>query len=333
MKQQVDHVKLYKSVVDSLRHQPVTGIQKLPAISQIVAVAKGLIDPADLRISATLRPEESNSIISMVTEDAFLSQVTTETMNRTRKDISVLDITPRQLKRVAQGTEPSTGDLAEPSEHGTILLSLPVQLFATFTLDTLRDNADNPNIITLIQTMLQTTMQNDLTDLGCNGTKDDNSAGFLTLNKGWIQVAQDSVTAATGVKTASVTPGTSGWIDSLGAIRTAADQRYIPTSAFIMSQANADAFDIEIGKLVTGVAAITNQTGQSFLRQPIIPCRYMPDTKILYTPIKNLVMGLSSVIHRDAAYNPRKRALEVSYDMACDYEVAVKHATVLATVS
>ena len=446
-------VELYKSAIAAINGACATqgdahktaALQRLAPIAQLIALAKGLIAPEDLRIGGTLRPEESASIISMVTADDFLSKITTDPMHRNTKDGRVLDLAPRQLKRVAQGTEPTDAtDLAVPDDYGYVLHALPIQLFSTLTLDTLRDNADNPGIVDMISGMLQTTLQNDLTDLGCNGISDANNNGFLTLAKGWIQVATDSAntikttispgsqnhatlatgvvasnnaltwtarkagevgngimisledpgaidqtlaitvtytttgvhikaslaTSHTGVITTTATllkaaiaaapeanalvsvantgastgavavaavtstyltgGSTVGWIDSLATIRAASDPRYRPTSVFIMSLDDADAYTLELGKHVTGAPLIANADGAQFLRQPIIPCRYWPTGTVMYTPIKNLVMGLSTMVRRDSFYNTRKRALELTYDTACDYELGVKRACVLA---
>jgi hypothetical protein len=101
-----------------------------------------------------------------------------------------------------------------------------------------------------------------------------------------------------------------------------------------MNPDDADAYDIEIGKHVTGAAIIANQGGHNFLRQPITVCRYMPQsTVVLYTPLKNLVMGINTVIRRDSQWHARRRVLEFTYDMAIDFEIAVKKAVVLAKLA
>ncbi len=294
----------------------------------LVQLAKNYIQPQDLRISGELRPQAATRIISMITEDKFLKQITVEQMRRTKKDVSVFDILPRQLKRLAAGTEPTEGQTPSVDEYGCVLHALPVQLFPSITLDTLRDNAENPNLLNMIRGSFNTVFQNDLSDLGMNGVGDDGS-DFVNLNTGWIKIATDS----THTQKVTIAPETNGWIDTFATMRKNSDNRFRAISTFIVSPDNADAYNIELGKMITGSPLIADTDGHNFLRQKVISCRYMPDTVVMYTPIKNLVMGISTLIRRDSAYHARKRVLEFTYDMAVDFEIAIKKACVLGTTA
>lgn len=293
----------------------------------LVQVAKGIISPQDLRIGGELRPESSERVISALVKENFFSRVTTQRMRRSERDIDVLDIAPRQLKRLPQGTAPTNANSTQIVQRGSKLISLPTQLFAKINLDTLRDNADNPNLVSMINGMLNTAYSNDLIDLAMNGVGDD-ASDFLHLNKGWPQIASDSNDS----KKITIDSATNGWIDTLGSIKAKSDTRFRPTSVFIMNQNDADAYDLEVGKHVTGVPLISNGSNrQEFLRQPIVTNRYMPEGTILYTPIKNLIFGISTLMRRDSMYDIEERVVKIVIDMACDFEIAIKEACVVAT--
>jgi len=324
-----NEIQFLKAVETGVKNKGAAWLQQQVVGAQLYAVAKGLVSPEDVRVGGTLRPLAANAIISMVREDAFLSKVTTERMGKLKKDVDVYDVLARQLVRVAEGSEPTSGQMPDVSEFGCTLTALPVQLFPTLKLSTLQDNSDNPQFLQTVNGMFNTVFQNDLLDLGTNGTADDYAASaFLALNKGWLQIALDSA----NTPKLAIDPATVGWIDTLAAIRAASDVRFRPESVFIMSPNDADAYNIELGKHVTGAAIIANSNGQGFLATPVIPNRYMPDGKVLYTPLKNLVFGMHTTITRTGAFHARRRAFEFTYDMSVDYEISVKQACVYAAV-
>lgn len=296
----------------------------------VVALAKGLIEPEDLRNGGELRPEAAAKLISMLFDDPFLKRITTQRMRRLTKDIDVLDILTRQLVRVAQGNEPSDDDLVDAVEHGAKLTALDVQLFATLTLDFLRDNKDNPQLTREVESGFNTRLGNDLVDLGFNGVDDDNAGAtraerFIRLNKGWLQIMRE----AAKTEKVAIDPATDGWVGSLRAIMDKSDDRFRATSVFFMNEADADAYGREINAPVTGHEVHSNSLARRFEGKEIITHPVAPRGSVMFTPPKNLVYGLHTDIRRDRAYHSRKRALEYTFDMAVDYEVAVKQAAVL----
>jgi hypothetical protein len=321
--------QLLKSISANTKNKGVGWLREQTVGAQLYAVAKGLVSPEDVRVGGTLRPQSASAIISMVQEDTFLSKVTTERMGRLKKDIDVYDVLARRLVRVAEGSEPSSAQIPDVDEYGCTLSALPVQLFPTLKLSTLQDNSDNPQFLQVVNGMFNTAFQNDLLDLGVNGVADDYAgSAFLKLNKGWLQVALDSANAPK----LAIDPATDGWIDTLAAIRAQSDVRFRPESVFIMSPNDADAYNIELGKHVTGAAIIANSNAQGFLATQVVANRYMPDGSVLYTPLKNLVFGMHTTITRTGSFHPRKRAFEFTYDMSVDYEIAVKQACVYGKV-
>lgn len=296
----------------------------------LVALAKGLIGPADLANGGQMTPQAATKLILMLFEDDFLKKVTTETMSRLTKNIDVADLLRRQLVRVAQGNDPGEADMADVDEHGCKLTALDVQLFPTLTLDYLRENKDNPQMMTSVEGGFNTRMQNDLVDLGFNGVADDatganRAAKFLRLNKGWLQVLRDSPKAPK----VDIDPETDGWIETLTKVFDASDARFRRDAVFIMNEGDADAYARQLGVGVTGTALRADSPLRRFEGKAIEAHPDMPSGSVMFTPLKNLVFGVHTDIRRDRSYHSRKRALEYTFDMAVDYEVAVKQAAVL----
>lgn len=307
-----------------------SGIAEGQTMHDFVALAKGLIGPNDLANGGQLRAQEADKLISMLFDDAFLKKVTTIRMARLTRDVDVMDILRRQLVRVPQGSEPTNDDLAAAAEHGCKLFALDAQLFASITLDFLRENANNPNLQAEIEKGFNTRLGSDIVDLGFNGVADDaqgatREAKFLRLNKGWLQVARE----AENTPKVNIDPATNGWIGSLKAIVEAADDRVRETSTLIMNTADADEYGEEINAHVTGSETQSAAPARRYKGKPIEAHPLMPRGSVLFTPMANLVHGLHTDIRRDRAYHSRRRALEYTFDMAFDFEIAVKQFAVL----
>lgn len=305
-------------------------ILKGQKIDDVVALAKSLIGPSDLANGGTLSPQRADRLISMIHEDTFLSKINTVKMARLERNVDAIDVASRQLVRIPQGNEPSAGQTANAGEHGAILRALTVQLFPTLTLDFLRENKDNPQLLKLVEKAFTTRLRNDLVDLGFNGINDDGGGAtqaekFLRLNKGWLQIALDHADAPKLV----IDPAIDTWKATLGAIMETGDERWREQSTFVMNLADADDYAAELGAHVTGTPLTAESPLRRFNGLPIEANPRMPRGKVMFTPLKNLAHGVHTDIQQDKEYHKRKRVLEYTFDMAVDFEIAVKPACVL----
>lgn len=299
-------------------------------MEEVVALAKSLIGPTDLANGGELTPQAASRLISLLFADPFMKRITTERMSKLTKSVDVLDILRRQLVRVPEGKEPEDDETANMDEFGCKLTALDAQLFATLKLSFLRDNKDNPELLKLVENGFNTQLNNDLVDLGFNGVADDGAgadraAKFIRLNKGWVQVMKD----AANTPKQAVDPATTGWKAALKAITDAGDQRFRASSVYIMNLADADDYAEEISAKVTSSETDANAPVRRYGGREVVAHPDMPQGKVMFTPLKNLVFGVHTRIDRDRSYHNRKRALEYTFDMAFDYEVAAKQAAVL----
>lgn len=292
---------------------------------QFLAVSKGLISASDLRIGGVLRPEQADQIIWMIYEHTFLSKINTQTVQTLKKEIDIMNIQPRQLKRVDEGVEPTDAQKTGVEQLGSVYEVLPMQLFGAIKLSTVRDAAGR-DVVSEINGKLNSIFQNDITDLGVNGTSDTYVTGqFLTLNKGWVQLALES----SRCPKVTIAPATDGWAKTLLKVAEAANSVYQPTSTFIMNPLDIMSYQFEVGQHVTGGPLITENGKTTFMAMPITDCFYMPRGKLLYTPLNNLFIAIHREIKRDIVYDHLKRVWDLVFDMAVDYEIAIKDACVL----
>lgn len=297
---------------------------------ELVLLAKGLITPADLSVGGVMPPKAATRLIQMVFKSDFLTKVTTEMTTALKQEVSALDMARRQMVRVPQGVDPDQDQFASAGNYGCVLTMLPVQLFPTITLDTLRNNKDNPAIMAMLETSFSDALSRDIVDLGFNGVSDTNDGAnreekFLNLNKGWVQIARE----APATQKVAIDPATDGWKASLQAITNAVDVRARRDSVYIMNEADADDYARELNLPITGTALTADSPLRRFEGRPIEAVPDMPRGTVLFTPLKNLVHGIHVDVKQDRAYHQRKRALEFTFDMAVDYEIAVKEFAVL----
>lgn len=290
----------------------------------LIRFAKGLVGPEDILVGGTLRPEDADRLISLIEEDPFLKQVQTVTMGALRRTVDVFDIATRQLVRVAEGSEPGVNDLADVTEHGSTLVALDTQLYVTLKRSFFLDNQNRPNFVSEVEGALAAKLRNELTDLAFNGTADDNSAGFLTLNKGWIQIALDSG----DTHQVDIDLATDGVRATLKNLLDAMPSKYRGEMAFIMSTKNADDYADELAG--TEGIRIDSERAQRYLSYPILRSRHCPDTHILVTNPRNLAFGMvNNNMERHREYHGRKRAVEWTFNVWSDFEIAVKDACVI----
>jgi len=410
-----------------------------PALGALVALAKGAIGPESIRPGGTLTANRAMDFISLVWNAPFFQRITTATMKNLKTQGAVLNIASRSLKRIAEGDEPEAGDKTSVTQYSYSLDALPVQLFMDLLYSFLIDNQDNPQLRTLLEGDFLTRFQGELIDLAFNGTADDASDGFLTLNKGWFKLAKDaalatkvtipvgsgvaatlstgvvasnnaltfsavqkgvngnavavrfvnpaansqalavtvsgntvtvslatdgagaltstaaqvitavgasaaasalvtvaSTTDSTGVGVVAAFPfayleggRTIGWIDALAMLIDAMPDQFIGQAAFMMSSKDALAYGLEIGKHVTGKSEITDPTIKKLLGIEIIDSPFIPRGHVLYTPPKNLVVGMAQEIRRGVNDHSRKRVIEYTWSAWVDFTIAVNQAVVL----
>lgn len=299
-------------------------------MDDVVALAKSLIGPADLAVGGVLHPKAAQRLIQLVFKNDFFAKITTEILTTLSQEVSALDMARRQMVRVPEGTRPDEGQFASAGNYGCVLNVLPLQLFPSVKLSTLRANKDNPEILSMLETSFGNAISRDLVDLGFNGVSDDNAGAnreekFVRLNKGWVQIAKESA----DTKKVEIDPETEHWIPTLTKVLNASDDRARRDSVFVMNEADADDYARELGLPITGTAMRADSPLRRFEGRPIEPVGDMPRGKVLFTPLKNLVHGIHAEVKRDKAYDGRARALEYTFDMAVDYEIAVKQYAVL----
>lgn len=292
------------------------------------------VTPESASVGGALRPEAANSFIdAVVDQSGLLKRVTVHRMNRLTSDVSVIDIAARVLKRVAEGSEPAAGDHPGVSNLGKTLLALPMQLFQSVPFSTLSDNANVPGYEEQLAAMFAKKFGNEIEDLALNGTDDDyTGSAFLELNKGWIALAK-AAAGSDNASTRAVDVGTLGttstYAAALTAVIAAQDARFDPTSALVISPADYRGIVQAVGGTTGGIQYLVQGNVPSFLGKEIVVSPFVPTGTVLYTPLSNLVWGICRDIERYREVRGTKRCVDYTFNIACDFAIAINRACVV----
>lgn len=297
---------------------------KSGVIPDILAMAKSQIGPGQLNPGGALRPQASEKMISLVFDDDFLKKVTTRRMKRLTADGNVFDIPSRSMRHVPQGTEPTAADKTNTNEFGYELSAKETELYVDITLDFLRDNADNTNIVTELEAAFAMKLRGELVDLAFNGDEAD-ADPFIKLNDGWVKIAQD----AANLPKVQIDPATDGWVDTFAAVLEQLPSHFRGGAAFIVNTADRDRYALEIGKHVSGTNFIETGKAGSLIQYPLVTSHFVPEGHVMLTNPKNLVFGLNTQMDRFKEFDARKRVWEYTWTVHSDFEIAAKQACVL----
>lgn len=286
--------------------------------STLVSLIKGNLSPQDFEVSGNLTPINANIMIDTIKKNNFLSKVQTVKMSKLETEVDAHDIAEGILVRVAEGEDPTNEQLASIKNIGCKLKALPVQLFANVTKSAVENNAFNKNFDQDTFNKFMRRFSNELVYLGFAGTAATGTS-FVTLNNGWLDIIKNNADTnkATYAENATIS-------ERLTALVREIHEDVIGESAIIINPKDYQEYLLEIAKDTATASILLNATAKSFLGYPIEVQNKIPQGTYLATPLKNLVFGMCIDIFRAREWNNRKRVIEYTFDVACDYEVVVK---------
>lgn len=314
----------------------VTDISKLAAglaksyggnltVARMVMFAKGLIGPTDLTVTGQLTAQQSRTFLTTIFKNDFLKNVTTDSMGKLKKEGNVLGVPSRSLRNVPEGSEPEEGDKSDVTNTGYVLDAKGWQLFSDIGFSTLIDNQDNPELPNIIENAFTTQISGELVDLAWNGTGNVADGKFLALNIGWLKLLLDY--AAEGrAQVADITPVTTGWYKTLGALFDKVPTKWKSQCVAMMNTNDADLYAHERGE---DAVRNDNDKSRQYIGYNILPCDYIARGHIIVGPPKFLIFGVAKDVNRTRQPHARKRVIELTFDGYADMAVAVPEAFVV----
>ncbi|MBR8466341.1 P2 family phage major capsid protein [Campylobacter sp. faydin G-140] len=287
---------------------------------QQIAKTTGPIKATDMYESGALRPEVSRKIINTIVDKSeFLSKITIDKTKKLQKSFDVWGLANGILVRVTPGKAPTEAQRQKLSVKSVLLDNKPVQLYAKITQDTLEDNADNPNFESETFDSFAKTFSNDLQNLGMNGENDDYSnQEFKNLNKGWFTLAKEKY----GVKKLEHKKESKISARLIAMVKSSSEDAQ-KDSVIILSQTDYLAYQEELGNKNGGLSILLNTGANQILGIPLVVAEFVPKSKYLMTPLKNLIMSIGLDIRRVRWYDHEKSSLMYKFEVYNDYEIGV----------
>lgn len=295
-------------------------------------IAKGVITPESLSLGGVLETEIAIKFIDLVRDQSeFLKAITVKKPGKIKGSFKLYDVNQRQMVRVAQGNEPTAGQLAEHRRIDVNYTNLSGQIFFTLTFDDLRDNQNNPNFESEMEAMFAKTFANELALLGFEGIADDYAgSAWARLNKGWNQVAKEDVPVGQIVNingVASICTRFDSMIDVM-------PSKYLieDVTTFVVSARDYRSWVKEMYADGHDVLALSKVSGKvpAYMGFPVRPVTQAVTGEHTFTQIQNFWMTVLTEIERYREVSGRKRCIDYTFDKSSDYGFGNPEAVVFA---
>lgn len=278
----------------------------------------------DFMLSGNLTDQQTEAWFTHVFEkSAFLNMVARQLRDRLSGNTGFIEGNDQAFVRPVEGTEPANivGHTQRFSTY--LLLDLMLPGFVGYSVI---DNNPSDGLLEKINTVLDQDAANSLQNLAINGTLDDNSSGFFTLNKGWIQLAKDSADTKKVVLVAD------DWrfddLDALvhemslelapehrrGTVILMSDNERLRRNERLVRLSSSDAQAI-------AVATMTDDMRNTIGTKRVVTPDFWPDGVFALTRTDNLEVDIHRTVRRTIVEKPRKSGFEYTYLVRADMEI------------
>ncbi len=296
--------------------------------SDLVKFAKDAIGPSDLAVSGTISPTRATKFIDLIkNNNDLLKKVTVIPMDSIESEYDVWDMERGVLVRVDEGKEPTDTQKKKIQNKGRKLTAKPMQLFADVLRATILNNQHRPNLAAWLDNRFSIKFGSELSYLGFIGEKDTYSPKeFKNLNKGWVQIAKDESDTNKTTYAADDT-----MVARLEKLVDSADNDMPDDAKILIHRKDFIKYCLEVGKSTNTAQLLIDAAASGFAGYGFEVTNNMPSGTYMLTPLQNLVFGMVSNIYRAREWNSRKRAIEYTFDIYADYDIAVPRFVSIAT--
>lgn len=284
-----------------------------------------------------LNAEQATMFIrTTIDQSGWLKRIFVEQMLRDKKDVSLIGLANRIMRKGAKDTDPDvTG-----ATKGTKELSV-VEFVCAFNVyfQDLEESIEQENYEATLTGLFSTQIANDMADLSINGDESyeveaDPDEDFINQNDGFLTLA----TADEDVHTDNYTSDAK-IIDVFANMLHKMPNKWKTNKAelcYICSPAVEEKYRDEMGSRMTpgGDLALTTDGNLKFKGIEVLPVAQWPDNKIMLTKLNNLHMGWHKRYIRVGKFiNERKRRIEYTISGKIDFQFAIGDMIVVFTNS
>lgn len=286
-------------------------------------ILKGTTEASD----GLMNTEQSNAFIKKVVDQSeFLSLIGVENMRSAVKEINLIGMANRAIRKGVKGTAP---DATAWNNGKRTLTSVETVLAVNISFDDLEDMIEEDNVENTITDIMVTTFGNDMADLGINGDESQVGDNFLKINDGIIELLTDDdevnqmATAWAGdTKKKAVLAGIMAAMPNKW-------KRNVNELRFLCSPSFDEEYRDEIGERNTalGDTATTEATRVKHKGVIVEPIGFWPDDVVVLTNPQNIKLGIHKRNMRLGRFiNERTRSVELTLSTRADFNYALSEA-------
>lgn len=294
------------------------------------SIVKSGLTAKDAALSGNLTPKQGKIFVSaIVASSVLLGKVTTDITGKLTKERSGWDAAKGMLTRHKSGLKAPAANEKKLGKIGCKLdMTRGVELNASILDEAIEDNQDNPAFEQEQFDIFTTLFSNDLLHLGIIGEddSDEHEAEFKDLAKGWLMIASESD------DTNQTTTSNSSILHRLKWLVKNAHEDVMGTASILMNPKDYMDYQFEIAETYKDLSTILNADKKTFMQLPIESIASIPSGDYLLTPLKNMVLGLSSVVKRNRWYENSESALKYKFVVYPDYEFDIHKYVTYMTV-
>jgi len=254
------------------------------------AIVKGAIETASLS-NGLLNPEQARKFIQQTFEATNLGPLVRHEM-RTAKtgEIDKIGIASRIVRKKTEGVDDGyrAGISTSKIEYATTAIRLPWEI----TEETLRENIEGQNLENIITNLMTNQLGIDLEDLYLNGDtttlSSDPDYDFLKINDGWLKQLSGGHVLDASQSPYSGQMSLALFYDALAKVPNKYNNGKL---RWLMSPHRAQEWELFLlNQVVSNGGAVPDSLYTAPVRIPVVECPSLPDSKIILTDPKNLIV-------------------------------------------
>lgn len=291
---------------------------------------ESIFKAASTSSTGTMNAEQASTFIQEVKDESeLLSIVDAQQMNAEKKTLYSMGLEKRLLRKGSRGVDP---DVVDVDKLERTLDTVETVMAVNVYFEDIEDSIEQGTYEETVNSLIVKAFANDLADLAINGREATVADDFLSINDGYLEIADtDSGIHATGISS-NDTPK-----DIFNAMLRLMPNKWKTSPAdliYLVSPGRSEDYLDQLGDRATlmGDKSIITKWNPAYKGITVKAINHMPDERVLLTDPKNLVYGIYKRNIRVGKWvNERKRRIEYTISHRSDAEYKVSDLVVLGT--
>lgn len=299
-------------------------------IIQKVTRMESIFKATSTASTGVMNEEQAKTFIQEVKDESeLLTIVDAQQMNAEKKKLYSMGLEKRLLRKGVKGVDPDVVDLDKKERMlDTVETIMAINIY----FEDIEDSIEQGTYEETVNSLITKAFANDLADLAINGREATVGDNFLSINDGYLEIADTD----TGIHAIPIS-GNDTPKDIFNAMLRAMPNKWKTNPAdliYLVSPGRSEDYLDQLGDRATlmGDKSIVTKWNPGYKGVTVKSINHMPDTRVLLTDPMNLAYGIYKRNIRVGKWvNERKRRIEYTITHRSDAEYKVSDLIVLGT--